>query len=630
MLLLNNRWVQAGVIFFLFSLFSAGALGLFMALTILIPAIREKLGLNQFIKPGNEKNNEPPKNEPLRATNGSTEVRTKDGDSEQDPYRFHVKTEPSGEISCSKASDSDASKIIRSWLAENVDIYEMQELAREWSVCGLNGIFSTGGETDFSDEPSRIFGEKHELPKDSNGDYEPGIYVILSALTKASLEIDIPALNADNVKELKLSYQSFDFPAQHSLYGKLKATVLTGIEFRNEYFDHSEIVDRGYDLVTHIVFATGKKCSVIATFKNDEELENSSNGNDIAMTCIALAEYSLSTLKDRQLSAALHSRANDAVDQHQITNELVLRSMHKLSATIEEANSSSQVAQAEVHPSNGAEANASNANLSHFVIAVGASGSIFSRTTDAYDSGGNVDALRQAALDASTEMVNEIAYRFDGFIDCLAASDADDSDNALSPYEQAIESGAFDSDFENFYLLLRFKSAHDSDRINQEFLAMDEWNFYAHWIDEQDQVRTQGYSSGEFDTGYFAAIEWGDDETEYLDNGPTNVSLRMAAMWTGNLRDGSSSQKVQLQSGGSTSSTLDLVLVEIGDQKVSLIKAIRKITGLGLREAKGIVDNVEDGVPTLIITGLSAEDAKVARGKIEKLGGKTKISEGAG
>ena len=37
------------------------------------------------------------------------------------------------------------------------------------------------------------------------------------------------------------------------------------------------------------------------------------------------------------------------------------------------------------------------------------------------------------------------------------------------------------------------------------------------WVDENDQVRSQKYDFGEFDTGYYAAAEWGNDETEYLD-----------------------------------------------------------------------------------------------------------------
>ena len=46
---------------------------------------------------------------------------------------------------------------------------------------------------------------------------------------------------------------------------------------------------------------------------------------------------------------------------------------------------------------------------------------------------------------------------------------------------------------------------------------MSSWGFVAHWVDENDQVRSQSYDFGEFDTGYYADLEWGGDGTDYLD-----------------------------------------------------------------------------------------------------------------
>lgn len=40
---------------------------------------------------------------------------------------------------------------------------------------------------------------------------------------------------------------------------------------------------------------------------------------------------------------------------------------------------------------------------------------------------------------------------------------------------------------------------------------MDEWDFGAHWVDEDGQVKSQNYDFGELDTGYYAAIDWGAD-----------------------------------------------------------------------------------------------------------------------
>ena len=59
-----------------------------------------------------------------------------------------------------------------------------------------------------------------------------------------------------------------------------------------------------------------------------------------------------------------------------------------------------------------------------------------------------------------------------------------------------------------------------------------------------------------------------------------------------------------------------VVLNAAGDKKVNAIKAVREITGLGLKEAKGLVD----GAPSNIKEGLSKEDAEAAKAKLEEAG----------
>ncbi|MCO7247325.1 50S ribosomal protein L7/L12 [Halomonas sp. Mc5H-6] len=60
----------------------------------------------------------------------------------------------------------------------------------------------------------------------------------------------------------------------------------------------------------------------------------------------------------------------------------------------------------------------------------------------------------------------------------------------------------------------------------------------------------------------------------------------------------------------------DLVLASAGDKKVNVIKAVREITGLGLKEAKGAVD----GAPATIKEGMAKEDAEAAKAKLEEAG----------
>jgi large subunit ribosomal protein L7/L12 len=62
--------------------------------------------------------------------------------------------------------------------------------------------------------------------------------------------------------------------------------------------------------------------------------------------------------------------------------------------------------------------------------------------------------------------------------------------------------------------------------------------------------------------------------------------------------------------------TFEVVLKEVGDKKIQVLKVVREITGLGLKEAKQIVDSV----PKSIKDGLSKEDAEEMKKKIEEQG----------
>ncbi len=62
-------------------------------------------------------------------------------------------------------------------------------------------------------------------------------------------------------------------------------------------------------------------------------------------------------------------------------------------------------------------------------------------------------------------------------------------------------------------------------------------------------------------------------------------------------------------------------LVEIGANKVSVIKAVREITGLGLKEAKDLVD----AAPKPVKEGISKADAESAKKKLEEAGAKVEL-----
>ena len=65
----------------------------------------------------------------------------------------------------------------------------------------------------------------------------------------------------------------------------------------------------------------------------------------------------------------------------------------------------------------------------------------------------------------------------------------------------------------------------------------------------------------------------------------------------------------------------DINLISFGDKKIQVIKEIRAITGLGLKEAKELVDNV----PKPIKEGITKEEAEEIQKKIEEAGGQVEI-----
>jgi len=60
----------------------------------------------------------------------------------------------------------------------------------------------------------------------------------------------------------------------------------------------------------------------------------------------------------------------------------------------------------------------------------------------------------------------------------------------------------------------------------------------------------------------------------------------------------------------------DVMLASVGDKKINVIKAVRAITGLGLKEAKAMVD----GAPSAVKEGASKDDAEAAKAQLEEAG----------
>ena len=65
----------------------------------------------------------------------------------------------------------------------------------------------------------------------------------------------------------------------------------------------------------------------------------------------------------------------------------------------------------------------------------------------------------------------------------------------------------------------------------------------------------------------------------------------------------------------------DVELTEVGSEKIKVIKVVREITGLGLKEAKEAVD----GAPKVLKEAVSKEDAEAMKAKLEEVGAKVTL-----
>jgi len=73
--------------------------------------------------------------------------------------------------------------------------------------------------------------------------------------------------------------------------------------------------------------------------------------------------------------------------------------------------------------------------------------------------------------------------------------------------------------------------------------------------------------------------------------------------------------------GAEEAATVDVVLTGPGDKKIQVIKAVRAATGLGLKEAKALVD----GAPKPVKEGLDREEAEKLKGELEEAGGEVEL-----
>lgn len=77
----------------------------------------------------------------------------------------------------------------------------------------------------------------------------------------------------------------------------------------------------------------------------------------------------------------------------------------------------------------------------------------------------------------------------------------------------------------------------------------------------------------------------------------------------------------QAQEAAPEKTEFDVILSAVGDKKIQVIKVVRAITGLGLKEAKAVVD----GVPGAVKEGVSKDEAENLKGQLEEAGATAEI-----
>ena len=154
--------------------------------------------------------------------------------------------------------------------------------------------------------------------------------------------------------------------------------------------------------------------------------------------------------------------------------------------------------------------------------------SLFSEITD-LDEGMDKDRNptekgKNNFVDQMKSFIDEFKEKFDGVIGekILISYNSEDF------YDLSELKNTLDSNFEelNVYILLKTKIL--GEELNNIFLSMSDYGFYADYPNDEEKIITQGYDKGEYDTGYFAANAGNDDPEGYISdkNNPMSLSLK--------------------------------------------------------------------------------------------------------
>ena len=115
--------------------------------------------------------------------------------------------------------------------------------------------------------------------------------------------------------------------------------------------------------------------------------------------------------------------------------------------------------------------------------------------------------------------------------------------------------------------------------------------------------------------GNMTVLELSELKKKYEDKFGVTAAAPMMAMPMGGMGGGAAAAVAEEKT------EFDVVLTGVGDKKIQVIKVVREITGLGLKEAKDLVD----GAPKTIKEKISKNDAAEMKAKLEEQGASVEI-----
>ena len=127
-------------------------------------------------------------------------------------------------------------------------------------------------------------------------------------------------------------------------------------------------------------------------------------------------------------------------------------------------------------------------------------------------------------VDRMKSFIDEFKEKFDGVIGekILISYNSEDF------YDLSELKNTLDSNFEYLSVYILLKTKILGEELNNIFLSMSDYGFYADYPNDEEKIITQGYDKGEYDTGYFAANAGNYDPEGYISdkNNPMSLSLK--------------------------------------------------------------------------------------------------------